>query len=75
MVRILAISYVDSQLTYVSEGMGLNGSTDYPYQTTEGNDFALNLAIPDVDFGTLHLYTADCTFVLSILPVPRTNQD
>ncbi|KAL4860617.1 hypothetical protein BDV12DRAFT_204850 [Aspergillus spectabilis] len=41
------------------EGMGLDGGSDYPYTTTEGNDFALNLAIPDVDFGTLHLYTTD----------------
>lgn len=42
--------------------MGLEGSTDYPYTNVEGTDFALNLAIPDVDFGTLHLYTTDCTF-------------
>ncbi|CBF84170.1 hypothetical protein AN2709.2 [Aspergillus nidulans FGSC A4] len=41
------------------EGMGLDGGSEYPYTTTEGNDFALNLAIPDIDFGTLHLYTTD----------------
>ncbi|KAL2794005.1 glycoside hydrolase superfamily [Aspergillus keveii] len=41
------------------EGMGLEGGSDYPYTTTEGTDFALNLAIPDIDFGTLHLYTTD----------------
>lgn len=75
MVCLLIITYLDNQLTYVSEGMGLNGSSDYPYQTTEGNDFALNLAIPDVDFGTLHLYTADCMFASFILPVSRTNQE
>ncbi|KAL4815698.1 glycoside hydrolase superfamily [Aspergillus spinulosporus] len=41
------------------EGMGLDGGSEYPYTTTEGTDFALNLAIPDIDFGTLHLYTTD----------------
>ncbi|KAJ0426774.1 glycoside hydrolase superfamily [Aspergillus carlsbadensis] len=41
------------------EGMGLKGGSDYPYTNSEGNDFALNLAIPDIDFGTLHLYTTD----------------
>ncbi|KAL2821839.1 glycoside hydrolase superfamily [Aspergillus cavernicola] len=41
------------------EGMGLDGGSDYPYTSYEGNDFALNLAIPDIDFGTFHLYTAD----------------
>ncbi|OQE14050.1 hypothetical protein PENFLA_c041G10472 [Penicillium flavigenum] len=46
-------------VTIGDEGMGLEGSTDYPYTNVEGTDFALNLAIPDVDFGTLHLYTTD----------------
>ncbi|KAL4982236.1 glycoside hydrolase superfamily [Aspergillus falconensis] len=41
------------------EGMGLDGDSSYPYTRSEGNDFALNLAIPDIDFGTLHLYTTD----------------
>ncbi|KAL4764713.1 glycoside hydrolase 5 family protein [Aspergillus foveolatus] len=41
------------------EGMGLSGDSNYPYSHYEGNDFALNLAIPDIDFGTLHLYTTD----------------
>ncbi|KAL3446899.1 glycoside hydrolase superfamily [Aspergillus insuetus] len=41
------------------EGMGLEGGNEYPYTTTEGTDFALNLAIPNIDFGTLHLYTTD----------------
>ena len=50
--------------------MGLEGSTDYPYTEVEGTDFALNLAIPDVDFGTLHLYTTDCTLhILSLVSV------
>ncbi|KAL4746648.1 glycoside hydrolase superfamily [Aspergillus terricola var. indicus] len=41
------------------EGMGLDGGSEYPYTTTEGTDFALNVAIPDIDFGTLHLCTTD----------------
>jgi mannan endo-1,4-beta-mannosidase len=49
--------------------MGLEGGSDYPYTTTEGTDFALNLAIPDIDFGTLHLYTTDCTFIQSALGI------
>lgn len=65
---------MDNQLIYVPEGMGLKGASDYPYTTSEGNDFALNLAIPDVDFGTLHLYTKDCTLQLSISFVSGTNQ-
>ena len=54
--------------------MGLEGSTDYPYTEVEGTDFALNLAIPDVDFGTLHLYTL---LTVRCIPCPlflsRTN--
>ncbi|KAG8952873.1 hypothetical protein FRC03_011972 [Tulasnella sp. 419] len=38
------------------EGFGLSGSTTYPYQTSEGLDFATNLAISTVDFGTCHSY-------------------
>lgn len=40
------------------EGFGLNNPSDtsYPYTSTEGLDFAANLAIPTIDFGTLHLY-------------------
>ncbi|KAE8394361.1 putative mannan endo-1,4-beta-mannosidase F [Aspergillus alliaceus] len=43
------------------EGMGLTIGSDksYPYSTNEGNDFVKNLAIPDIDFGVFHLYTAD----------------
>ncbi|KAJ5200159.1 Glycoside hydrolase superfamily [Penicillium cf. griseofulvum] len=48
-------------VTTGEEGMGLTvGSDDsYPYSNTEGNDFAKNLAAPDIDFGTFHLYVAD----------------
>nr|AJF11663.1 family 5 mannanase [Evansstolkia leycettana] len=40
------------------EGMGLTTGSDgsYPFQYTEGTDFEKNLAIPTIDFGTLHLY-------------------
>jgi len=38
------------------EGMGLPGDTSYPYGYSEGVDFVKNLAIPDLDFGTFHLY-------------------
>lgn len=54
--------------------MGLDGGSEYPYTTTEGNDFALNLAIPDINFGTLHLYTTDCMFHPPALLVSCTNQ-
>ncbi|KAJ5178033.1 Glycoside hydrolase superfamily [Penicillium coprophilum] len=48
-------------VTTGEEGMGLTvGSDDtYPYGNSEGNDFAKNLAAPDIDFGTFHLYVAD----------------
>ncbi|KAG8933833.1 hypothetical protein FRC02_011068 [Tulasnella sp. 418] len=38
------------------EGFGLSGSTTYPYQFSEGVDFATNLAISTIDFGTFHSY-------------------
>lgn len=38
------------------EGFGLSGGTSYPYQKTEGIDWAANLALPNIDFGTFHLY-------------------
>jgi hypothetical protein len=42
--------------------MGLTVGSDgsYPYGTSEGSDFAKNLAAPDIDFGVYHLYVADC---------------
>lgn len=42
--------------------MGLTVGSDgsYPYTSKEGNDFAKNLAAPDIDFGVYHLYVADC---------------
>ncbi|KAF7586040.1 hypothetical protein BBP40_009638 [Aspergillus hancockii] len=43
------------------EGMGLSIGSDnsYPYRLDEGNDFAKNLEIPDIDFAAFHLYTSD----------------
>ncbi|KAF9887693.1 hypothetical protein FE257_009646 [Aspergillus nanangensis] len=51
----------DHMVAVGDEGMGLTvGSDDsYPYSTDEGSDFAKNLDIPDIDFGTFHLYTTD----------------
>ncbi|KAG9046156.1 hypothetical protein FS837_004951 [Tulasnella sp. UAMH 9824] len=38
------------------EGFGLSGDGTYPYTYAEGPDFATNLAISTIDFGTAHLY-------------------
>lgn len=38
------------------EGFGFEGSLDYPYTKSEGLDFVANLAIPTIDFATVHLY-------------------
>ncbi|KAL2789414.1 mannan endo-1,4-beta-mannosidase F [Aspergillus keveii] len=48
-------------ITTGEEGMGLAAGSDgsYPYTTYEGSDFSRNIAIPDIDFGTFHLYTMD----------------
>lgn len=44
-------------VTLGDEGF-MNGGGDgsYPYTTGEGVDFAANLKVPDLDFGTFHLY-------------------
>lgn len=44
-------------ITMGDEGF-MNGGGDgsYPYTTGEGMDFAANLKIPDISFGTFHLY-------------------
>ncbi|RMJ27596.1 hypothetical protein PHISP_01516 [Aspergillus sp. HF37] len=56
------IKSLDSQhMTCIgSEGFGLEAQSDgsYPYTYVEGLDFAKNLAIPTIDFGTFHLYPA-----------------
>ena len=43
-------------VTLGDEGFGLAGDGSYPYQFGEGLDFAANLAIATLDFGTFHLY-------------------
>ncbi|KAI0021093.1 glycoside hydrolase superfamily [Xylariomycetidae sp. FL0641] len=44
-------------VTLGGEGFGLDGDgSSYPYQFAEGADFAALLAVPDLDFATLHLY-------------------
>ncbi|KGO43874.1 Glycoside hydrolase, superfamily [Penicillium expansum] len=59
-------SYIKSldsnhMVTTGEEGMGLTVGSDgsYPYSTSEGGDFAKNLAAPNIDFGVFHLYVAD----------------
>jgi mannan endo-1,4-beta-mannosidase len=54
------------------EGFGLAGDSTYPYQFSEGTDFAKNLAIPDLDFGTFHMYPEHCTFPHPIFNTPLT---
>jgi mannan endo-1,4-beta-mannosidase len=41
-------------------GLTIGSDKTYPYSNDEGNDFAKNLEIPDIDFATFHLYTSDC---------------
>jgi len=46
----------DHMIAIGDEGFGLAGESSYPFQKSEGLDFAANLAIPDISFGTIHLY-------------------
>ncbi|KAJ4368920.1 hypothetical protein N0V83_006002 [Neocucurbitaria cava] len=46
----------DHMITVGDEGFGLAGDGSYPYQFGEGNDWAANLALPNISFGTFHLY-------------------
>ncbi|KAH6603407.1 endo-beta-mannanase, partial [Trichoderma cornu-damae] len=44
-------------VTLGDEGLGLGtGDGSYPYTYGEGTDFAKNIQIPTLDFGTFHLY-------------------
>jgi len=45
-------------VTMGDEGFGLDGGSDtsYPFTTGPGLNFTNNLAIPDIDYGTFHLY-------------------
>lgn len=53
-----------SLLTYYVEGFGLDVGSDgsYPFTYAEGLDFATNLAIDTIDFGTFHLYPSTCMY-------------
>lgn len=46
----------DHMITVGDEGFGLAGATTYPYQYGEGIDWRANLALPNISFGTFHLY-------------------
>lgn len=46
----------DHMITVGDEGFGLAGDGSYPYQFSEGVDWAANLALPNISFGTYHLY-------------------
>ena len=50
----------DHMVTLGDEGFGLAGGSSYPYGTSEGVDFAKNLAIKTLDFGTFHMYPSSC---------------
>jgi mannan endo-1,4-beta-mannosidase len=54
-----------------SEGFGLNVDSDgsYPFQYGEGLNFTMNLAIPTIDFGTLHLYPSSCKYTPKHHPI------
>jgi mannan endo-1,4-beta-mannosidase len=43
-------------VTMGDEGFGITGGTDYVYTNGPGLNFTDNLALPDIDFGTYHLY-------------------
>jgi len=60
-----ASAYVKSldpnhMVTLGDEGMGISGGTTYPFQFSEGTDFAKNLKISTLDFGTFHMYPQSC---------------
>ncbi|KAH7075696.1 glycoside hydrolase superfamily [Paraphoma chrysanthemicola] len=46
----------DHMITVGDEGFGLPGDGSYPYGFSEGFDWAANLALPNISFGTFHLY-------------------
>jgi mannan endo-1,4-beta-mannosidase len=50
----------DHMVTLGDEGMGVPGSSAYPYKTSEGVDFVKNLKIKTLDFGTYHWYPGSC---------------
>ncbi|KAF2866209.1 glycoside hydrolase superfamily [Massariosphaeria phaeospora] len=46
----------DHMITLGDEGFGPADDGSYPYQFGEGLDWAANLALPNISFGTFHLY-------------------
>jgi mannan endo-1,4-beta-mannosidase len=46
----------DHMIAIGDEGFGLAGDGSYPYQFSEGMDWAATLALPNISFGTFHLY-------------------
>jgi mannan endo-1,4-beta-mannosidase len=46
----------DHMIAIGDEGFGLAGDGSYPYQFGEGMDWAATLALPNISFGTFHLY-------------------
>jgi mannan endo-1,4-beta-mannosidase len=49
-------------VTLGDEGFGIrvNGDNRYPWSFAEGTDFAKNLKINELDFGTFHFYPQSC---------------
>lgn len=55
-------------VTLGDEGLGLStGDGSYPYTYGEGTDFAKNVQIKTLDFGTFHLYPDSCKFSMKQL--------
>ena len=58
-------------ITLGDEGFGIPGDSSYPYGTSEGVDFVKNLAVKDLDFGTLHMYPGSCESISLHHPSPE----
>jgi len=46
----------DHMIAIGDEGFGLAGGISFPYLYLQGLDWAANLALPNISFGTFHLY-------------------
>jgi mannan endo-1,4-beta-mannosidase len=56
------------------EGFGIPGDTSYPYGYSEGVDFEKNIVIPEIDFGTFHLYPDACMSPIDTRLLFRANR-
>lgn len=56
----------EHMVTLGDEGMGIAGGDSYPFQFSEGTDFAKNLEIETLDFGTFHMYPEHCKLPLGV---------